>query len=108
MITCVICLLSDSYFIYLRTRRPPRSTLTDPLFPYTTLCLSTRTAPRGRLPAGLPGVHSSRIRQPARTGRRRFRKNHGAGKRAVGEPCGARLVLPLLRSHGQRRLGPYG
>src|SRR3546814_16546914 len=31
------CFFSLSYFFFLMTRRPPRSTLTDTLFPYTTL-----------------------------------------------------------------------
>src|SRR3546814_16765476 len=47
MLLCVfaVCLLSASVvyalFVYLSIRRPPRSTRTDTLFPYTTLFRST-------------------------------------------------------------------
>src|SRR3546814_17501785 len=34
---CVFCLLYFSFFFFLMIRRPPRSTRTDTLFPYTTL-----------------------------------------------------------------------
>src|SRR3546814_14537651 len=37
----------DSFFVFLMIRRPPRSTRTDTLFPYTTLFRSRRR-PRGR------------------------------------------------------------
>src|SRR3546814_11618723 len=36
-------LLSTTYVFYLMVRRPPRSTRTDTLFPYTTLFRSPRT-----------------------------------------------------------------
>src|SRR3546814_20662583 len=42
-------LLGVVYLIFLRSRRPPRSTRTDTLFPYTTLFRSAwRVAPVGR------------------------------------------------------------
>src|SRR3546814_19737986 len=42
-------------------RRPPRSTRTDTLFPYTTLFRSLRVLPAGRvLLARLPGAHHRR------------------------------------------------
>src|SRR3546814_14796626 len=34
---CVVILLFVSFFFFLMIRRPPRSTRTDTLFPYTTL-----------------------------------------------------------------------
>src|SRR3546814_2764700 len=37
-----------SYFFFLMIRRPPRSTRTDTLFPYTTLFRSRNPAPRRR------------------------------------------------------------
>src|SRR3546814_1905826 len=42
------------FFFFLMIRRPPRSTRTDTLFPYTTLFRSERLPPTGRfrLPAG--------------------------------------------------------
>src|SRR3546814_17555371 len=36
--------LCFSFFFFLMIRRPPRSTRTDTLFPYTTLCRSCRRA----------------------------------------------------------------
>src|SRR3546814_8164166 len=36
------------FFVFLMIRRPPRSTRTDTLFPYTTLFRSIRSAPTGR------------------------------------------------------------
>src|SRR3546814_13682331 len=39
MICCLLC------FFFLMIRRPPRSTRTDTLFPYTTLFRSGRTTP---------------------------------------------------------------
>src|SRR3546814_9327585 len=41
----VICL----YFFFLMIRRPPRSTRTDPRFPYTTLCRARRQPVRSWL-----------------------------------------------------------
>src|SRR3546814_20163530 len=38
-----------SYFFFLMIRRPPRSTRTDTLFPYTTLFRSVFPAQRGRV-----------------------------------------------------------
>src|SRR3546814_7246167 len=37
-------------FVFLLTRRPPRSTRTDTLFPYTTLCRSRQAVSRDTLP----------------------------------------------------------
>src|SRR3546814_17729217 len=43
MFVFVICISSDfSFFFFLMIRRPPRSTRTDTLFPYTTLFRSLR------------------------------------------------------------------
>src|SRR3546814_13096343 len=38
------CCLGMFFFFFLMTRRPPRSTRTDTLFPYTTLCRSGAAA----------------------------------------------------------------
>src|SRR3546814_6100495 len=50
-------------FFFLMIRRPPRSTRTDTLFPYTTLFRSHRDARRGRLvdPIILERLHPRRI-----------------------------------------------
>src|SRR3546814_7852723 len=63
-------------------RRPPKSTLTDTLFPYTTLFRS-----------GLPAVH----RHPRRGGRQR-RRRLPVGRRAMGPPD-----LGRRTGHGARR-----
>src|SRR3546814_17433748 len=42
MLLCVLL-----WFFFLRIRRPPRSTRTDPLFPYTTLFRSPHALPPG-------------------------------------------------------------
>src|SRR3546814_12994849 len=36
-VLCFVCLLRFMFFFFLMIRRPPRSTRTDTLFPYTTL-----------------------------------------------------------------------
>src|SRR3546814_2721531 len=54
---CVI-LFCYFFFFFLMIRRPPRSTRTDTLFPYTTLFRSS--GPGGR---GPPGVFSTRCRE---------------------------------------------
>src|SRR3546814_982875 len=43
------------YLFFLMIRRPPRSTRTDTLFPYTTLFRST--VPQGAAPAALPTLY---------------------------------------------------
>src|SRR3546814_15897950 len=36
-VQCAVCCFLMTYFVFLMIRRPPRSTRTDTLFPYTTL-----------------------------------------------------------------------
>src|SRR3546814_4738259 len=64
-------------FFFLRIRRPPRSTRTDPLFPYTTLVRSDRQFPRV-LGADVEGV----VRRPGFTAHR-TRHDPGIGDAAV-------------------------
>src|SRR3546814_10311027 len=57
----------DCLFFFLMIRRPPRSTRTDTLFPYTTLFRSDPGPPRrvhGRTRQGAPADALDRIRQP--------------------------------------------
>src|SRR3546814_2608524 len=54
--TCVI-----SLFFFLMIRRPPRSTRTDTLFPYTTLFRSARAARGETLDNRLIGIDSAKI-----------------------------------------------
>src|SRR3546814_12035917 len=56
--SCLLVLVV--YFVFLRIRRPPRSTRTDTLFPYTTLFRSQRHA------AGRPAARRGGDRTPAR------------------------------------------
>src|SRR3546814_2169376 len=49
LLFCLSCSLSFLFFFFLMIRRPPRSTRTDTLFPYTTLFRSHR---RARVVAG--------------------------------------------------------
>src|SRR3546814_17865059 len=57
--TCLVCIV-----FFLMIRRPPRSTRTDTLFPYTTLFRSRRSCPRRRIaprpPKGDDGRRDSR------------------------------------------------
>src|SRR3546814_212432 len=48
------CLLAACCFFFLMIRRPPRSTRTDTLFPYTTLFRSVRAWVLGRAAAAAP------------------------------------------------------
>src|SRR3546814_13263919 len=50
MMLIVIEMISQAiyFFLFLMIRRPPRSTRTDTLFPYTTLFRSIRSPPLGR------------------------------------------------------------
>src|SRR3546814_1962892 len=48
---CVLMCCFSVWFFFLMIRRPPRSTRTDTLFPYTTLFRSCRRLPASRLPA---------------------------------------------------------
>src|SRR3546814_13102555 len=57
-------LITTSYvfgFFFLCIRRPPRSTRTDTLFPYTTLCRSVRSR---KSAAGFAYVHSPKAPRP--------------------------------------------
>src|SRR3546814_11704633 len=62
----------SAYFFFLMIRRPPRSTRTDTLFPYTTLFRSTRRRPpdadlcRGHARARRGRLAQAALRQPAR------------------------------------------
>src|SRR3546814_4211610 len=57
------------FFFFLMIRRPPRSTRTDTLFPYTTLFRSAGHRPKRRRPRPAPGCRRTRWRS-GRCGRR--------------------------------------
>src|SRR3546814_17336826 len=79
------------FFFFLMIRRPPRSTRTDTLFPYTTLFRSVRRAVPLRRPLARGGRREARTRggdfrrpQPEIVRRRRQRRPRAAGARHVG------------------------
>src|SRR3546814_4663630 len=72
-------------FFFLMIRRPPRSTRTDTLFPYTTLFRSSQASNmRGRF---VSGFDATRRRLTVTAGQRRFDAFAG-GYDALGNPTG--------------------
>src|SRR3546814_18184195 len=70
MLSTLVCRLR--YFVVLMIRRPPRSTRTDTLFPYTTLFRSPRpVAPSSRIsppdPVAAPGNGAIAVRSEEHT-----------------------------------------
>src|SRR3546814_2729941 len=96
-------------------RRPPRSTRTDTLFPYTTLFRARRQAAglravrrvrRGRRCRGAPAVGDHRRGPPGREGRRRGGGRRGRERRgamnAAARPQSAKAIPSLDKA---RRIG---
>src|SRR3546814_10409077 len=72
------------FFFFLMIRRPPRSTLTDTLFPYTTLFRSAVSAAPAESRRGFPpGRHETRDRAS--------RRLHPAPRRADWTSAGCRV-----------------
>src|SRR3546814_19876482 len=109
--SCCCRLLSSTYFVqcvffFLMIRRPPRSTHTDTLFPYTTLFRSLhRGAVRAALARHLAGEerplppdlpHLLRAAGGRRGGARLRRRQSAGGCLAAARPDRHRLVLPAL------------
>src|SRR3546814_14602283 len=67
---------------FLMIRRPPRSTRTDTLFPYTTLFRSGRASRRGDHPRALSAQGSLVCRVPAGS-HRRFRRPHATDRKST-------------------------
>src|SRR3546814_8607887 len=95
------------FFFFLTYRRPPRSTRTDTLFPYTTL---SRSLPLAGGALGVPGRCRDRRRPfagrgrdrtlerpPQRAGEPRPFRSVGLGRHAAGR-SGSHPVEPSLRS----------
>src|SRR3546814_12947381 len=85
-----------SYFFFLMIRRPPRSTRTDTLFPYTTLFRSL--AGELALLEGMNGVEGFRAKQAVGFARRPARKRLRQGEaqlhqRALDATYGIRIVV---------------
>src|SRR3546814_21116276 len=105
-------------FCFLMIRRPPRSTRTDTLFPYTTLCRAAPRAAGPAAPAAQPHRHpcslgTSRSHSSGRLLRHRL-SPHDPGTRPALRPAAVlrrggtaplRLPRPLLRVHRRRSLG---
>src|SRR3546814_20512542 len=82
-------------------RRPPRSTRTDTLFPYTTLFRSFRVCRRKR------GRQCGRPDQPAEGGGARVRQRH-AELRHDGDRHSMQLKTDPLHEDAQAAEGRYG
>src|SRR3546814_3864452 len=66
-------------------RRPPRSTVTDTLFPYTTLCRAVQQVDRLRDAGAIAfGVDDREVRGLLVLHRRLLAREHVAGRRLVG------------------------
>src|SRR3546814_16074897 len=111
---CISCCILY-FFFFLMIRRPPRSTRTDTLFPYTTLFRSRdRAAPRmAERRRVQPRKHGARHRslwtQAAHRHPRRGKRRIGARRRGTGAAVGgaaAALVLILARRSPPRPLHP--
>src|SRR3546814_9002797 len=94
------------FFFFLMIRRPPRSTRTDTLFPYTTLFRSPpqlRQIYRARYRAGLLGPALCwRAVQFAADGERRHPRR-AAGRPRAADRCGSRRArIPPPRRHGRQ------
>src|SRR3546814_4331527 len=77
-------------FFFLIVRRPPRSTRTDTLFPYTTLFRSTAWSTRmGSLMESLPGQQMGHAFGPVDMAR--SRAPHGHQKKTRGKGMGGRV-----------------
>src|SRR3546814_21040607 len=88
-------------FFYLMLRRPPRSTRTDTLFPYTTLFRSARAADPDRL---VRRVEQRRVQVGARHARKAERVRCGDIRNAVldrgrGDEGLSRLRPEIGRAH---------
>src|SRR3546814_16921968 len=60
IIITMLCFFLSILFFFLMIRRPPRSTRTDTLFPYTTLFRSVRAAGDTAQPAQAQALHRRR------------------------------------------------
>src|SRR3546814_19014717 len=87
-----------SFFFFLMIRRPPRSTRTDTLFPYTTLFRSAAVPDRAAHGAGGRRIGANRDVEPHTADARRHRRagGHRRDRRlAAGRRAGAEFQLPF-------------
>src|SRR3546814_17526400 len=95
------------YFVFfLMIRRPPRSTRTDTLFPYTTLFRSrprVAHAHRARPVFVMLDVRHHPHRHAGAVGPRQLRAAHD---RRIGHAVGDHAVAPILEAGARRWVGP--
>src|SRR3546814_18265807 len=95
------------YLFFLMIRRPPRTTRTDTLFPYTTLFRSVDAAAF----LGARAVREDRLRQRRRAdaARGRGRTHHAVSDRALYDPdgsgCGRALAAGADGAGLRREIG---
>src|SRR3546814_9585465 len=109
----VVLIFQVVFVFFLMIRRPPRSTRTDTLFPYTTLFRSLRPLGPGRAGEGLPArPPSARLRrgaggtEPRRAGRRDPPSGRRGPLRSLRPPVLRRISVALAGRRGtgvQRR-----
>src|SRR3546814_15421892 len=90
------------WFVVLMIRRPPRSTRTDTLFPYTTLFRSRTSAVHARVPARRRRLPATTLGLAVSGLRRRARHRAGAARRSQAAHPGGRLCTGPDR-HGTDR-----
>src|SRR3546814_19165548 len=85
----LVIVIYSMYFFFLMIRRPPRSTRTDTLFPYTTLFRSHRPHARGSRPA---------VQRDARTHPPDRGEGAPQAEASVAQPQDAQLPRPVRAS----------
>src|SRR3546814_7750048 len=99
------------FFFFLMIRRPPRSTRTDTLFPYTTLFQSP---PASSAPFIFKGGRKLVIRRAARAAKQGFggedRPSAARPRRPCRKPVDGRKPYVALDAHAEREpdLGEFG
>src|SRR3546814_11164 len=111
------CFVFCWFFFFLMIRRPPRSTRTDTLFPYTTLFRSARRdggrggRAAGPVPAGRRGGRRGVAGSPVIRGPGCSRDPPCCHSRASGNPVSLHLIpdrLPVRKALGPRLRGDDG
>src|SRR3546814_11197306 len=105
---CIISLMYINYlfFFFLMIRRPPRSTRTDTLFPYTTLfrsCQNSQEIIVLRLGKMQPGQFGFGLSQE----RLRLAKIEGRSDSGIKPPLGEAQPLPPPAHRGLGQCGPF-
>src|SRR3546814_21047319 len=111
---CTVCYVISTCFFFLMIRRPPRSTRTDTLFPYTTLFRSRRRRglphPGQRIRTILHRTPPPRRAHRAGQGSRRQPRRHrrapvAIGRQSLGDPRLVRAIPDRLDARPEERRG---